>query len=263
MNFRSLLYTAPLPNPMVSMSEGYAMNAADLAGSGSLYPPVSSGGLATNVPSMNANGTQPAKMIPVPGLPSPLQNSSHLQQVSQPQQLPRSNFSQASSMARNLQQLQIPKIQGMYQSTPSPNLSSQKHAGSLSLDQSQQQSPTQKLSLPMGRPLFDSESPSSQLGPLQRQQPVSLQQHHHHQQQLNDMHAQHEQQRQGAIQQQSTMAHQQQVRQHVSQMRQKQSDQQQQLQQASFTAQLQASKSVSQVVKVLRIVRQQISCIRS
>ncbi|CAM6125894.1 unnamed protein product [Calypogeia fissa] len=245
-----------IPNPMVSMSESYAMNAADLAGSGSLYPPVSSGGLTTNSLSMNANGSQPAKMIPVPGLPSPMQNSSHLQQASQPQQLQRSNFAQNSSMARNQQQqqqqLQIPKSQGVYQSMSSPNLSSQKLAGSLPMDQSQQPSPTQKMPLQMNR-LFDTQSPSSQLPQLQRQQPVSMQQ-----QQLNIQSQQQQQQRQGAVQQQSTANHQQQVRQQVSQQSAvQQSRLQQPVQQRSFANAQQQHRQMPQLPQVQQDTQQQ------
>jgi hypothetical protein len=192
------------------MSESFAMNAADLTGPSSLYPPVSSASLTTNSLSMNGNGSQPSKMIPVPGLPSHVSNSQHLQQA-------RSNFSQNSPMARSQQQLQIPKSQGMYQALSSPNLSSQKLAGSLPVDQSQQQSSMQNMSLPMGRPMFDPQTTSSPMTMLQRQQPVAAVQ----QQQLN-MQSQQQQQRQGTPQQQqqqqNTLANQQQVRQQVSQV---------------------------------------------
>uniref|UniRef100_A0A0D6QU92 histone acetyltransferase n=1 Tax=Araucaria cunninghamii TaxID=56994 RepID=A0A0D6QU92_ARACU len=51
--------------------DGYAMDAADLAGSGNLYATASSGRVAaTNSLNGNPLGLQPTKMIPVPGLPS-------------------------------------------------------------------------------------------------------------------------------------------------------------------------------------------------
>ncbi|KAG6550989.1 hypothetical protein Mapa_007604 [Marchantia paleacea] len=234
-------------NLAIPMGDGYAMNAADLAGPGTMYPPVSSGGLTGSSLNMSTNGSQTQKMIPVPGLPSSQQNTSqqHLQQNNQSQQLQhlqRSSFAQNSTGSRTQQQqqAQIPKSQGMFQSMPPPSQSTQKpQSGSTPQEQSQQQSPTQKLSLASGRTLYDSQPPSPQ---LQRQQPVTLHQ------QMSMQAQQH--QRQTSSQQQQGSNHSQQGRQQISLAQQKLPDQTQQPQQqqelSSFSQQQTTTKAPSQ-----------------
>jgi len=109
---------AALPNPLAAMTgDGYAMNAADLAG-GSF----SSGSLASNNLTMASISNSPApKMIPVPGLPSQ-QNLQQQQQANLQQQIQqRNNLQQQSNNGlapRNQQQQlgQLSNNQSLYQS---------------------------------------------------------------------------------------------------------------------------------------------------
>ncbi|GLJ24285.1 hypothetical protein SUGI_0463370 [Cryptomeria japonica] len=81
------LMNAATTNPVVPLSgNGYAMNAADLAGSGNLYGPVSYSVLPV-APNLNGKsfGLQSTKMIPVPRLPSQQQILPALQQYQQNQ----------------------------------------------------------------------------------------------------------------------------------------------------------------------------------
>lgn len=102
--------------------DSYAMNAADLAGSGSF----SSGGLSANNLGVGSMlNSQAPKMIPVPGLPSQqqsLQQSQLLQQQVQQLQQQRTNLQNNSVMAPRgqpqgaQQQLQLNRSQSLYQS---------------------------------------------------------------------------------------------------------------------------------------------------
>ncbi|KAL2642143.1 hypothetical protein R1flu_009730 [Riccia fluitans] len=234
-NQRQLRMQPPVANPMVSVGEGYAMNAADLAGPGTIYPPVSSGGSLNH---LSTNGSHSQKMIPVPGLPPSQQNASqqHLQQNSQAQQLQnlqRNNPAANPAVSRAQHQVLVSKSQGLYQSMPPPSLSTQKpHSGNVSQEQTQHQSPTQKVPMPAGRSLYDSQPSSPQ---LQRQQPVALHQ------QMN-MQGQ-PQQRQAAMQQQQTSSLSQQGRQ---QMPQAQHQSQQQPESSSLSQQQATVKTLSQ-----------------
>ncbi|GLJ24288.1 hypothetical protein SUGI_0463400 [Cryptomeria japonica] len=84
---RQGLLQSAMTNPVVPLSgDVYAMNAADLAGSGSLYGPVSSSVLPV-ASSLNGKslGLQSTRMIPVPGLPSQQQILPAIQQSQQNQ----------------------------------------------------------------------------------------------------------------------------------------------------------------------------------
>lgn len=116
---------AALPSPLAAMAgDGYAMNAADLAGGS--FP---SGNLTSNNLTMASISNSPApKMIPVPGLPSQ-QNL---------QQQPRNNLQHQPNNGlapRNQQQQpgQLSNNQSLYQSQgqQSSGLSGQKQAGVL------------------------------------------------------------------------------------------------------------------------------------
>eukprot|EP01018_Ginkgo_biloba_P020002 Gb_02923 [translate_table: standard] len=111
-----------MPNQMAPLAgDGYAMNAADLAGGGSFYNPASSGGLAT-ASNVNGNslGIQSTKMIPVPGLASQQQKlAAHQQgQLNQSQGLNHSqqmNFPHSSSVVPRGQLLQSQQQQHLQQ----------------------------------------------------------------------------------------------------------------------------------------------------
>ncbi|GLJ24283.1 hypothetical protein SUGI_0463290 [Cryptomeria japonica] len=84
---RQGLMQSAMTNLVVPVSgDGYAMNAADLEGSGNLYAPVSSSVLSV-ASSLNGKslGLQSTQMIPVPGLPSQQQILPSLQQCQQNQ----------------------------------------------------------------------------------------------------------------------------------------------------------------------------------
>eukprot|EP01018_Ginkgo_biloba_P007798 Gb_24654 [translate_table: standard] len=139
--------------------DGYAMNAADLAGTGNMYNPVSSGGLAA-ASSLNVSslGLQ-SKMIPVPGLPAQQQNLQTQQQVQQ-------NISQGLDHSQQIN-FQSPRGQLLqqYQQQPYQQQLQQPHQQHMQHQQHQQQ--IQHL----------------QQQHHQQQNQHLQQQHHHHQQQ--------------------------------------------------------------------------------
>ncbi|KAH9307664.1 hypothetical protein KI387_035575, partial [Taxus chinensis] len=114
---RQGLLQSAMTNRMAPLSgDGYAMNAADLAGSENLYGPVSSG-VHPVTTSFNGRslGLQSAKMIPVPGLPSQQQmlptqrqcQQSQSQQISSPHGLsvlPKGQSLQSKSQKQRYQQ---------------------------------------------------------------------------------------------------------------------------------------------------------------
>lgn len=129
-----------------SVSDGYAMNAADLAGPDDLYNPLTSGGVAA-ANNFNSNSLGPqSKMIPVPGL-SPQQSNLHTQQQVQPHkshvidhspqrnfQLPRGHLIQQYS-----QQLQQSHQQNMQHQPQQQQQYQQQHHNHQENQQSQHQ----------------------------------------------------------------------------------------------------------------------------
>lgn len=95
------------PNQMAPLAgDGYAMNAADLAGPGHLYNPATSGGLpVTTCLNGNSLGIPPTKIISAPGLPSQ-QQKLPAQQQGQQNQMHQIGYPHGSSVLPRVQSLE-------------------------------------------------------------------------------------------------------------------------------------------------------------
>ncbi|KAJ7216854.1 hypothetical protein O6H91_Y471400 [Diphasiastrum complanatum] len=127
---------------MRMQGDGYAMNAADLAGPANLSSTATSGSVAASSLGMNPIALQASKMIPVPGLPTQQQTLQPQSQVQPPQQvqhLQRNNFSSSPLVGRSQQQAAQVSKHTLSQSPVSSNFSGQKQPNAAS--QTEQQLP--------------------------------------------------------------------------------------------------------------------------
>ncbi|KAH9563330.1 hypothetical protein CY35_05G120700 [Sphagnum magellanicum] len=185
--------------PPLRMRDGYAMNAADLAGSASLFSAVSGHGLAGN----NLGGVESMispKMIPVQGFPPTQTNQ--LQQIQhtgfhqnvmpgvRAQQKPQP---QPQQQQQQRQMQQLPRSQGIYESQQSSGLVSQRQSGQH--EQAFQQSMSQHM---------------------QQSTPGFPHQHHQNMQHQRQQTGQNQQQQQGAQSERQHQATSQQQNAHLS-----------------------------------------------
>ncbi|KAJ7544850.1 hypothetical protein O6H91_09G096200 [Diphasiastrum complanatum] len=122
--------------------DGYAMNAADLAGLGNLSTTATSVGLASGSLGMNPIPLEASKMVPVPGLPTQqqtLQPQSQAQSPQQMQHLQRNNFSSSPLVARGQHQVAQASKHTFSQSPVSSNFTGEKQLNVVSQTDQQPQ----------------------------------------------------------------------------------------------------------------------------